>query len=134
MALFYFNLNTGRQTIVDAEGTDLPDETAARSHAQTVARDIVRNDRSRTFSWRVEVFDEQRRSCFEVLLVSASEELKYLPNALREGVTHSARRVASLNDDIHELRHSLRQVRATLARADGMPYLAAVSGKRVDHD
>ncbi len=134
MPLFYFTLNNGRQTIVDLDGTDLPDETAARSHADTVARDLMRNDRARTLSWRLEVSDEQRRRCFEVLLASVSEELECFPKSVREGVTQSARRVASLNDDINELRHSLRQVRATLARADGMPYLAAVSGKRVDHD
>jgi len=31
-----------------------------------------------------------------------------------------------------ELRQTLLQVRATLARADKMPYLAAVDGTRVD--
>jgi hypothetical protein len=40
--------------------------------------------------------------------------------------------LTSLNDDINAVRQSLRQVRATLARVDRMPYLAAVNGARID--
>jgi Domain of unknown function (DUF6894) len=132
MPLYYFNLNTGRKSIIDLEGTDLSDEAAARSHGQTVAREIMRNDRNRTLSWRLEVSDEQRQPCFELLLATVCEELQYYPHSVREAVTQNASRVAGLNDDIAELRHSMLKVRATLARVDRMPYLAAVNGRRIN--
>ena len=132
MPLFYFTLNTGAKTVADVEGTDLPDETAAHAEAITIAREIMRNDRPRTMSWRLQVLDCTRTFCFELLFANADEELQCLPPHVRETVTQSAHRLATLNDDINAVRNSLRQVRATLARADRMPYLAAVNGTRLD--
>ena len=47
-------------------------------------------------------------------------------------MTVSAGRVSSLNDDIREVRRTLLQLRATLARADRTPYLAALNGTPVE--
>lgn len=132
MALFYFSLNTGSRIIPDLEGTDLPDETAAHAEATIVAREIMRNNRNRTMSWRLQVLDAAHEFCFELLFATVDEELQYLPPHMRETVTRSAHRLATLNDDITAVRNTLQQVRATLARVDRMPYLAAVNGTRVD--
>lgn len=132
MSIFYFNLNNGHRLILDPEGTELPDQDAARHYAILVARDVMRNDRPRTLTWRLHVWDGERRPCFEVLFASVSEDLDHLPTEVRNALTSSAHRVSALNDDIRDVRQSLRQLRATLARADRMPYLAAVNGQRIE--
>ncbi len=131
MSLFYFNLNNGHRLILDPEGTDLPSRDAAERHATLVAREIMRNNRSRTLTWRLHVCDSERRPCFELLFASVNEDLDHLSAELRNSVTSSAHRVATLNDDIRGVRQSLRELRATLARADRVPYLVAVDGMRV---
>src|SRR4051812_9955927 len=123
MSLFYFNLNDGQSVTSDIEGTELPDQTSAEQHATLVAREIMRNDRPRTLTWRVEVRNARHEPCFELLFASLDEDFDHCPVKLRDGVTSAAKRVATLNDDIRQIRRSLHQLRATLARADRMPYL-----------
>ncbi len=132
MPRYYFTLNTGARVTTDIEGTELPDQAAAHAEAVIVARDIMRNNRAHTLSWRLQVFDADRRFCFDLLFANVDEELQLFPERVRESITQSAHRLATLNDDINAVRQSLRQVRATLARVDRMPYLAAVNGARID--
>jgi hypothetical protein len=132
MPLFYFNLNDGKRVNLDSEGTELPDEACAEQHAVLVAREIMRNNRARTLTWRVQVCDSRREPYFELLFASVSQDLDHFPVALRDGVTVSAGRVSSLNDNIREVRRTLLQLRATLARADRTPYLAALNGTPVE--
>lgn len=131
MPLFYFNLNDGRRLTLDGEGTELPDLAAAEQHAAVVAREIMRNNRAHTLTWRVQVCDARRQPCFELLFAKASPELEHFAVELRDGLTASAGRVATLNDDIRDVRRSLLQLRATLARVDRKPYLAVVNGTLV---
>jgi hypothetical protein len=132
MSLYYFNLKDNRDLVLDPEGTDLADERAAREHAVVVAREIMRNNLYRPLSWRLEVCDAQRQPCFDVLFASVSQELEHYTPQFRELVERISRSMATLADDIKEVRNSLRQTRAMLSRADRMPYLAAVNGRRVD--
>jgi hypothetical protein len=103
-----------------------------RAQAYAVARDVMRNDGRRTLSWRVQVTDAQHQLCFELLFATAAEEIGYFPEYVRESLTHTAKRVAILNDEITSVWQSLGALRATLARANGLPYLATQDGKRVD--
>jgi len=131
MPLYHFTLNTGARMIADPQGTDFADDAAAYAEAVIVAREIMRNNRHKTMSWRLQVLDAAHQFCFELLFANVDEELQYFPPHVRETVMQSAHRLAMLNDDIHAVRHSLLQVRATLARVDHMPYLAAVNGTRI---
>jgi hypothetical protein len=132
MPRFYFVLNTGARMVPDLEGSDLPDEAAAHAEAVVIVREVMRNNRNSTLSWRLRVLDNSHQLCFELLFASVDEELQRLPSPLRETITRSAHRVATLNDDIGAVRNSLRQLRATIARTEGLPYLVASNGKRVD--
>jgi|SRR5579884_1002945 len=131
MPRFYFHLNTGKAQIADCEGTDLPDAEAARTHATAIARDVMRNDGKRMLGWRVQVSNADHTPSCEVLFASVAEELELFPVSVREQITRSAHRVATLNDDIRAVRQGLRQLRATLAQAERLPYLAAVNGVAV---
>lgn len=132
MPLFYFNLNDGRRLIADPEGTNLPDQAVAHEYAVQVAREIMRNDEHRSLAWRLVVCDAEREPCFELLFASVAENLDHLSPALQAAVERTARSVAALKDSLQAVQMTLLQLRATLARADGLPYLAVLNGQRVD--
>lgn len=132
MALYYFNVNDGRRTLVDADGTELPNDAAARDHAIQVARELMRNARAQVRNWRVQVQNSDREVRADLLFASVDDRLDVLSGELRQSVERMCGGVASLGDSIHTVRMSLHRVRATLARAEGAPYVAAVDGERVD--
>ncbi len=41
MGRFYFHIRSGEQVIIDQEGMDLPDDSAARQEARAAARQIL---------------------------------------------------------------------------------------------
>ena len=125
MTHYYFNLWTSTQLLLDPDGTALPDETAAMAHARAVARDLMRNRATKTRSWRLDVRDDDGRRCFSVLFASVDDTV---PPELRAAIIDGSAKTATLRDAIHEVRLSLLQVRATMAKADRQPYLAAVDG------
>jgi hypothetical protein len=132
MGLYHFNLHDSSRVIQDSEGTDLPDDEAARAHATIVAREVMRNNTRNTLSWRLRVCNSERELCFELLFASVSEEFDHCGPQIRDAITEKSQSMASLQDNIDALRHTVNQVRTTLARIDGHPYLAAVNGRRVD--
>jgi hypothetical protein len=132
MPRYYFNRHDAQRLISDWQGTELADEAAARDHATVVAREVMRNSPLRTLTWRLQVCDPQRKPCFELLFASVCPELDHYAPEFRELVQRKSAAIATLGDGLSEVRHSLRQIRALLARADGMPHLAAVNGRRLD--
>jgi hypothetical protein len=66
MPRYFFNLYDGRNIIPDQEGTDLPDDDAARTHAFRVMRELARNREERTRAWRLVVCEEDQTTCFEL--------------------------------------------------------------------
>jgi len=125
MTRYYFNLWTSRQLLLDRDGTVLPDETAAKAHARVVACDLMRNRAPNTRSWRLDVRDGGGGPCFSLLFASVDETV---PPELRAAFIDGSTKAATLRDAIHDVRLSLLQMKATMARADRLPYLAAVDG------
>jgi hypothetical protein len=76
MPRYFFNLNDGRNIIPDPEGTDLPDDHAARTHAYRVMRELARNREERTRSWRLVVCEEGHAATFELAFAPA-EDTRY---------------------------------------------------------
>ena len=72
MPRYFFNLNDGRQIVPDIEGTELPDEEAARAHGCQVVRELARNREKTTTAWRLAVCDAQG-TCFELPFVSIDD-------------------------------------------------------------
>lgn len=129
---FYFDLNDGRRITLDREGTELQSEADAGGLAVTIARDISHNDYNRTRHWRVRVRNENHTAVSEVLFASVTDDLDYCPEPVRQNAIRAAQALASLADELQDVQASLRQLRATLSKARGLPYLAAVDGRRVD--
>ncbi len=83
MPRYFFNLNDGQKIIPDLEGTELPDDDAARAHAVQVARELARNRERETRSWRLAVCDAEGTLCFELLFGSMDEVISRLPPVIR---------------------------------------------------
>lgn len=131
MARYYFDLVDSHGRVLDPDGTELLNEASAREHAAVVARELMRHREFRTRHWRLFVSDGERLPCFTILFATVDDSLAHLSPALRESFETLSEKKASLNTAIHDVRQSIYQVRATLARADGAPYLASVSGVRL---
>jgi hypothetical protein len=132
MPTYFFHLTTAHDTIRDPDGTELPNEAAAREHARSVARELMQHRQAQTRSWRLTACDEEGHPCFDLLFVTVDESLDLLGPELRKSCEDLHARAAFLFDTVREVRRSLLQVKGTLARADRHPYLAAVRGMTVD--
>ena len=118
MALFYFLLKHGEQTIPDREGEEFPDVQSARAYADAVAHDLMRNRELATRLWRIEVCDEDLAPCFTVHFSEVDETLGHLPAAWREMIRTVAERAAAFHEAMKEMRATLADSRGTLAKAD----------------
>jgi|SRR5215467_13740169 len=129
MPRYYFNLKKREGTLLDPDGTDLPDEAAARKHALQVMRELMHNAHVRTRAWRLAVMDQDRNPCFELLFASHDGSMAHFTPELRSSIEMVCRRQASLTDTIVDVRATMLQLRGTLARSDGRPYVAAENGR-----
>ncbi|AXK80961.1 hypothetical protein DW352_10820 [Pseudolabrys taiwanensis] len=131
MPRYFFNLRTGRSLLRDFDGNEFDNEAAARTHAETIVRELMRNNEAASRVWRLEVCNSDRSPCFEILFATLDDTIKHLPSNLRESVTIVSTRIGSLSDAIEDVRMSIRELRATLAQTNRAPYLAAVHGRRI---
>jgi hypothetical protein len=134
MALYFFNLRNGHGNLTDVSGTDLPNEEAARLHARHVALDLMQHRERRTQHWCLSVLDNEGQSCFEVPFASFDPSLAHLPTEVRVSIEQVCEKLAGLGDIMAEVKATILQVRATMARADRTPYLAAYDGRNVESD
>ena len=131
MPRYFFNLKDRRGVTRDMEGMELPDESSARGHACDVARELMKNRERQTGWWRIATCDMQGVLCFELLFASVDPSLSHLPPETRASVEDVCQKTASLNDTINQVRRTLSQVRGTMARSDGAPYVIASDGVRL---
>lgn len=112
-------------------GIELPDERSARGHACDVARELMRNRERQTGWWRIAACDVQGILCFELLFASVDPLLSELPPKARALIEDVCQKTATLNDAILQVRRTLSQVRGTMARSDGAPYVTTSDGVRL---
>src|SRR5262245_619271 len=118
MPLYHMTLKSGGRSVIDRDGEEFPDETAARAHAITTARELMRNHTVDARFWRLEVSDEDLHPCFELLFASIDDSISHLPPEFRNSIEIACRNTASLKDTIAAVYKSLEQVRETLSQAD----------------
>jgi len=127
--LYHFVLKTGDDLIPDRDGCEWPTEAAAREEAAIVAQELMRNQRGvKRRAWRIEVCDEDLRTCFELLFAEVDETIAHLPPELRDTHITTSRRMAACFDTLLALRKTRAQLSETLSQADTV--MAAVAGKR----
>jgi len=127
MPLYFFNLKDLQGTIRDPIGTDLPDAAAAGEHARVVAWELMQNRQSRTRAWTLEVCDGAGQACLQVLFASVDDSIRHLTPELRGSVERLCASSASFAETVHAIKATLCQLRGTIARSDGSPYLTAVT-------
>jgi hypothetical protein len=132
MPTYFFDLKTSEGTIRDPNGTDLPDEPSARQHARLVVGELMQHRQPWTRAWRLDVCDHEGRPCFDLLFAAADDSIDHLTPELRSSVENLCAKSASLDEAIHAIRQTLSQVKRTIARSEGAPCVAAVSGGRMD--
>ena len=131
MPVYFFDLSNATGLLQDPDGTDLPDQVAAREHARAVAGELMCNRELDTRAWRLQVSDHEHRPCFHMMFVEVDPRLAELPAETQKAIVDGWSRSTSLRDSINELRLTMLHVRATMARSDGGPDLAAVDGTRI---
>src|SRR6516165_5390772 len=131
MPAYQFNLKTGDGTVIDPEGTDLPNDASAYAYAKAVASELMAHREPQTRSWRLEVRYSGGLPKFDLLFASIDETLSHLTPELRSSVEGLCASSASLVEEIREIKLTLLAVKATIARAEGALYLAAVNGAAV---
>jgi hypothetical protein len=132
MPIYYFNVNDGCCTIPDLDGIELAADDAAREHAVLVARELMRNAKPHVRNWRIQVQNSERELLLNLLFASVDDRLDILSNDLRRSVEQLCGNLADLGGSVQSVRMNLRRVRATLARADRLPYVVAINGQQVD--
>jgi Domain of unknown function (DUF6894) len=131
MPTYFFNVKTDQGTITDTDGTDLPDQASARSYAEIVARELMAHREPQTRSWRLDVRDSDGLPCFDLLFATLDGSLGHLTPELRSAVESLCASSGSIAEAIRETKLTLLEVKATIARAEGALYLAAVNGAAV---
>jgi hypothetical protein len=128
MPTYFFNLTTRDGKIHDPQGTDLPNDAAALEHARIVANELLRNREPERRHWRLDVYDGDRGVCFNLRFATVDPSIDHLTPELRRSLEDVHAKSASLFEAISAVRLTLLQVKGTLARAEGAPYLAAIKG------
>jgi len=131
MPLYYFNVKDQQGIVVDPVGENLSDDSTAVDHARHVARELMAHRETRTRSWRMQICDSDRKPLSEVLFATVDNSIKDLEPNLREAVERTCARFAALQETIGDVRTTLHQIKGTMARAQGAPYLAAIDGKKI---
>jgi hypothetical protein len=131
MPTYFFDLQTSSEKICDHLGTELMDAAAAKVHAQSVAQELMRNREDATRSWRIDIRDGYARRCGHVVFASVDASLGHLAPELRKSLQEFYETSASLRETVGATRQSLRQIKATLARAEEMLHIASVDGAAV---
>lgn len=120
MPRFFFDLNRRGILLRDDDGTELPDEGAARAHAKDVARELLRNNEWRARNWRLQIRDSAGAHCSELFFSSLDDSLAHLTPELRSSIDALCRGTAYLSDAISSVQTTLEDVRETLASAAGL--------------
>ena len=131
MATYFFDLLTGTGRVPDPLGTELNDDEAARTHASTVARELMRHREGKSRHWRLSVRRDGTEPGFEVLFATVDQTMDALDSNIRQSVERVSGNIANLSDAIGDLRLTLWQVKATMAKADDKIHLAAIHGVRL---
>ncbi|MBV9346701.1 MAG: hypothetical protein JOZ70_05695 [Pseudolabrys sp.] len=132
MKRYFFHLKKGHETIIDPRGETFASKQDAYDHGVAVIQELMRYRELASRSWQLEICDEDRCVQCRLLFASYDPALEKVPPQVRRTVEIVSHSRASLSDTIAALNRSLLEVKATLARANNMPFLATYEGQRVE--
>jgi len=83
MPTYHFHLRTKDGTVLDPDGTELPNQALALGHARMVAAELMQYREPRTRYWRLDVYDGDGRRCFDLVFATADPSIRHLTPELR---------------------------------------------------
>jgi hypothetical protein len=131
MPVYYFSIRDGAGGVPDDDGTNLPDDLAARAHAMTVIREIARNAEHRTRHWQLEVHDSRRELLFELPFAALDWTIGHLDWETRRLLERLCDAHRTLAETIFNSQALVSRSRAIMAAMRGRPYLVAHRGRRI---
>jgi hypothetical protein len=131
MPTYYFRIRDGAAGIPDSEGTELPDDEAARKHAMTVIREIARNAEPRTRHWQLDVHDSSGELLFELAFAALDHTIGHLDWETRRLLERLCDAHRRLSESIFDSQALILRSRAIISRLRGRPYLVAQDGRRI---
>lgn len=120
----HFHLRAEGTTHRDMSGSECPDLAAAHSHAEGVAKELMRNSHHGTTLWSLRVEDQEARHVFDLFFADVADDGGELTAEAQALARKTSRRLATLTDATSSARETMMQSAALLARARGKPQLA----------
>ncbi len=131
MAVYYFHVRNGAGGILDLEGTELPDQAAAETHAVEVIRELLRANEIKKRPWRLDVCDRTGQTHFTLSFSAVDPTLDHLSQDTRELVERLCESRRKLAETVYASRAIIAQSLAIEAQLKRKPYLIAKEGQRV---
>lgn len=120
MQLYYFVLKAGRHIYPDSEGQEFPDDSAAKAHAFTVARELMRNRERITGHWSIEVCDDYLQPRYEYLFADIDDTLQSFGSSLCGSVRAVARTNAAIGESLRQIDREMVSLRNTISQIDSI--------------
>ena len=112
----------------DETGIWSDDRERACRYAHDVADELMRGREEETRSWRLDVYEDGKR-VDELLFARIDPTLADLAPRLRATVQQGAEYKRAFRDALSDVRSTLRESKALVARSRGKPYLATLRGE-----
>ena len=127
MRHYTFQLRHDEGSTEDETGIWLDDRERACDHARDVANELMRGQEAQARSWRLDVY-EDGKLVDQLLFASIDPTLAHLEPRLRASAERAAESQSGFHEALSDVRATLRESRALVARSRGKPYLATVAG------
>jgi hypothetical protein len=135
MPVFTFKLHDGCGGIEDEAGTSLSNQDMALRYAHDVVHELMKGRELETRCWRLDVFEEgDAEPIHQIPFARMDTSLDHLAPRFRDMVEAMAERKRVLGEVIHNVKATVQESRALVARARGKPYLASRFGKPIIRD
>jgi hypothetical protein len=134
MPNYTFELRDGSDPIEDNVGVILTDRKDAYQYAQGVVRELMSGREAQTRTWRLDVYENARENSvervFAIPFASLDATLDHFRPEFRAFVELACERNRSAREVIGDVRTTVQEARALIARSRGKPYLITNLGKR----
>jgi hypothetical protein len=133
MPQYTFELHNGQSGIADTAGVSLPNRKGALAYAEDVVGELMRGRELQTRWWCLDVYERDER-IFALPFAKFDHTLDHLRPDLRGMVETLCERQRSVGEAFNDIRATIRESRALLARSRGKLYVAAENGRSVIRD
>jgi uncharacterized protein DUF6894 len=129
MPTYTFELDDAGRVVNDEVGVVLPDRDHALAYACRVTRELMVGRERQTWFWSLRVSEDGGEPIFEVPFVKVDRTLQHLPPELKGTIERAWEQCRSLQIVIRSIQATVRESIALVARSQGKPHLATLSGE-----